>query len=318
MKKLILIDGNAILHRAFHALPPLTKNGEIINAVYGFFSMFIKILEDQKPTHIVVCFDRAAPTFRKEMYVGYQSKRPKVSDDLVPQIKKVHDILGNAKISIFEIDGYEADDMIGTISVQAVSGKLDGQMEVVIVSGDRDLLQLVNSHVKMIAPVTGLTNMIVYDSAKVEEKFGIKPSQIVDYKALIGDSSDNYPGITGIGPKTAANLLREYGSFENMYKKIDSLPPKIAEKLATDAEQAALAKKLATIVIDAPIKLSLEECSFSDSNFQALKNEFERLDFKSLLKRLEPNGSKEKKEPKEPEETEEKKKKGKNHQLGFL
>ncbi|OGH14758.1 MAG: hypothetical protein A2687_02810 [Candidatus Levybacteria bacterium RIFCSPHIGHO2_01_FULL_38_26] len=318
MKKLILIDGNAILHRAFHALPPLTKNGEIINAVYGFFSMFIKILEDQKPTHIVVCFDRAAPTFRKEMYVGYQSKRPKVSDDLVPQIKKVHDILGNAKISIFEIDGYEADDMIGTISVQAVSGKLDGQMEVVIVSGDRDLLQLVNSHVKMIAPVTGLTNMIVYDSAKVEEKFGIKPSQIVDYKALIGDSSDNYPGITGIGPKTAANLLREYGSFENMYKKIDSLPPKIAEKLVTDAEQAALAKKLATIVIDAPIKLSLEECSFSDSNFQALKNEFERLDFKSLLKRLEPNGSKEKKEPKEPEETEEKKKKGKNHQLGFL
>src|SRR3989344_6158664 len=318
MKKLILIDGNAILHRAFHALPPLTKNGEIINAVYGFFSMFIKILEDQKPTHIVVCFDRAAPTFRKEMYVGYQSKRPKVSDDLVPQIKKVHDILGNAKISIFEIDGYEADDMIGTISVQAVSGKLDGQMEVVIVSGDRDLLQLVNSHVKMIAPVTGLTNMIVYDSAKVEEKFGIKPSQIVDYKALIGDSSDNYPGITGIGPKTAANLLREYGSFENMYKKIDSLPPKIAEKLVTDAEQAALAKKLATIVIDAPIKLSLEECSFSDSNFQALKNEFERLDFNSLLKRLEPNGSKEKKEPKEPEETEEKKKKGKNHQLGFL
>ena len=283
MKKLILIDGNAILHRAFHALPPLTKNGEIINAVYGFFSMFIKILEDQKPTHIVVCFDRAAPTFRKEMYVGYQSKRPKVSDDLVPQIKKVHDILGNAKISIFEIDGYEADDMIGTISVQAVSGKLDGQMEVVIVSGDRDLLQLVNSHVKMIAPVTGLTNMIVYDSAKVEEKFGIKPSQIVDYKALIGDSSDNYPGITGIGPKTAANLLREYGSFENMYKKIDSLPPKIAEKLVTDAEQAALAKKLATIVIDAPIKLSLEECSFSDSNFEALKKEFKRLEFKSLL-----------------------------------
>ena len=164
MKRLILIDGNAILHRAFHALPPLTsKDGIIVNAVYGFFSMFLKILEDQKPDFIIVCFDRKAPTFRKELFVGYQAKRPKMSDDLVPQVKFVHDILQASKVEIFEVDGYEADDLIGTISVQAASGKLDGGIDIYIVSGDRDLLQLVNHHVKMIAPITGLTNMIIFD-----------------------------------------------------------------------------------------------------------------------------------------------------------
>src|SRR3989344_934075 len=177
MRRLILVDGNAILHRAFHALPPLTnKDGIIVNAVYGFFSMFLKILEDQKPNFIVVCFDKKAPTFRKELFVGYQAKRPKMSDDLIPQVKFVHEILEKAKVEIFEVDGYEADDLIGTISVQAVSGKLDGGLEVFIVSGDRDLLQLVNHSVKMIAPITGLTNMLIFDEASVLQKYGIKPT----------------------------------------------------------------------------------------------------------------------------------------------
>src|SRR3989338_2642182 len=290
MKKLILIDGNAILHRAFHALPPLTsKNGDIVNAVYGFFSMFLKILENQKPDFIVVCFDKKAPTFRKEIYVGYQAKRPKMSDDLIPQIKFVHEVLEKAKVEIFEVDGYEADDLIGTISVQAVTGKLNGGIEVVIVSGDRDLLQLVNGNVKMIAPITGLTNMIIYDSAKVIEKFGIKPGQIVDYKALVGDASDNYPGVAGVGPKTAANLLNDYESLDGIYKNLEKIKaknPNLALKLANDAESAGLAQKLAGIVLDAPIKLDMEKCSMKRFDKNGMAEGFRKFGFKSILKRL--------------------------------
>ena len=290
MKKLILIDGNAILHRAFHALPPLTnKDGIIVNAVYGFFSMFLKILEDQKPDFIIVCFDKKAPTFRKELFVGYQAKRPKMSDDLVPQIKFVHEILKHAKVEIFEVNGYEADDLIGTISVQAVGGKLDGEIEVYIVSGDRDLLQLVNHHVKMIAPVTGLTNMLIFDEVSVLQKYGIKPSQIVDYKALVGDASDKYPGVAGIGPKTASTLIKEYESLENIYQNLEKIKAKnanLALKLATDAEAAGLAQKLAQVVLDAPITLDIEKSGIKYLDKEGMIKEFEKFGFKSLLNRL--------------------------------
>lgn len=291
MNKFVLIDGNAILHRAFHALPPLTsKNGELVNAVYGFFSMFLKILEDLKPQYIIVCFDKKAPTFRQGLYVGYQAKRPKMADELVPQIQKVHEVLEKAKVSIFELDGYEADDIIGTLAFQATLLK-NQKSETIIVSGDRDMLQLVNSYVKVLAPVTGITKMILFDEKTVEEKYGIKPSQFIDYKALVGDASDNYPGVKGIGPKTAMSLLKEYETFENMYENINSLPPKISEKLAVDAEQAALAKKLATIVTDAPITLVLKNCSLTNLNMKDLKEELEKLGFKSLLKRLQTDST---------------------------
>lgn len=292
MKKLILIDGNAIIHRAFHALPPLTnKNGIIVNAVYGFFSMFLKILELQTPDFIVVCFDKKAPTFRKELFVGYQAKRPKMSEDLVPQIEFVHEVLRSAKVEIFEVDGYEADDLIGTISVQAVRGPgaTPSDLEVFIVSGDRDLLQLVNSHVKMIAPVTGLTNMIIFDETSVLQKYGIKPSQMVDYKALVGDASDNYPGVAGIGPKTASVLINEYESLENIYSNLEKIKvknPNLALKLATDAEAAGLAQKLAGIILDAPIQLDIEKAGIKYFDKEGMKKEFEKYDFKSLLKRL--------------------------------
>ena len=304
MKRLVLIDGNAILHRAYHALPPLTnRDGIVVNAVYGFFSMFLKILEDQKPDSIVVCFDRKAPTFRKELFVGYQAKRPTMASDLIPQIKFVHDILEAAKVEIFEVDGYEADDLIGTLANQAVSNA--EETEVIIVSGDRDLLQLVNSHVKMIAPVTGLTNMIIYDNAKVEEKYGIKPSQIVDYKALVGDASDNYPGVAGIGPKTAAILINEYGSLEGIYKNLEKIKkknPNLSLKLANDAEAAGLAQKLAGVVLDAPITLDIGKASLKLFDKESLKKKFEKFGFKSLLARLSGKQnvaiSKKKEEPK--------------------
>lgn len=284
MKKLLLIDGNAILHRAYHAYPPLTNpEGEMINAVFGFFSMLLTVLADQKPNYLVVCFDRGKPTFRQSMYAGYHAHRPKMADDFFPQVGVVHELLEKMRVQIFELDGYEADDLIGTISKEAVEKFHE---EVVIVTGDRDLLQLVNGHVKVLMPVNGFTKTMLFDEQAVEEKYGVHPKQFVDYKALIGDASDGYPGVTGIGPKGAAKLLAEHGTFEKLYQDIGLLPEKIGLKLASDAEQAALAKKLATIVTDSPIQFDLTKCSCSDFDLKALRGAFQKQGFKSLLTRL--------------------------------
>lgn len=284
MKKLVLIDGNAIIHRAFHALPPLNnKDGFPTNAVYGFFMMLLKIIDDLNPEYLVVCFDKKAPTFRKQLYVGYQATRPKPSDDLIPQFDMVHKALDKAKVKHFAVDGYEADDLIGTISKEAKTKNL----QTIIVSGDRDLLQLVNHQVLMLAPIIGMTKMTLFDEVKVREKYGLEPWQIVDYKALVGDASDNYPGVTGIGPKTASGLLSKYQTLEGVYEHLADLSPQIQEKLAQDAEQAALAKKLATIVLDAPVKLEEKEAEINKIDNKALKNVFEKLGFKSLLSRVE-------------------------------
>jgi len=286
MQKLVLIDGNAIIHRAFHALPPLsTQDGIPTNAVYGFFMMLLKIVEDLNPEYLVVCFDKKAPTFRKQLYSGYQATRPKPSDDLIPQFDMVHKALDSAKIKHFEVDGYEADDLIGTIATHAKAKSL----QTIIVSGDRDLLQLVNSNVLMLAPIIGMTKMTLFDEVKVREKYGLEPWQIVDYKALVGDASDNYPGVTGIGPKTAATLLTKYRTLEGIYENLIELSPQIQEKLANDAEQAALAKKLATILIDAPVKLVEDEAELGKIDKKELKKVFEKFGFKSLLGRLEKN-----------------------------
>jgi len=283
-----LIDGNAIIHRAFHALPPLSsKDGQPTNAVYGFFTMLLKIIEDLKPEYLVVCFDKKVPTFRKQLYVGYQATRPKPSDDLVPQFEMVHKALDSARVKHFAVDGYEADDLIGTISKEAKAKNL----QTIIVSGDRDLLQLVNGQVIMLAPIVGMTKMTLFDEVKVREKYGLEPWQIVDYKALVGDASHNYPGVTGIGPKTASGLLAKYQTLEGVYEHLAELSPQLQEKLAQDAEQAALAKKLATIVLDAPVKLDEKEAEIDKIDKRELKKVFEKLGFKSLLGRL----SKEKK-----------------------
>ncbi len=287
MQKLVLIDGNAIIHRAFHALPPLnSSDGKPTNAVYGFFSMLIKVIGDLKPEYLVVCFDRKAPTFRKQLYVGYQATRPSMSDDLIPQVEMIHNALDEAKISHFGIDGYEADDLIGTISRRAVESDLD----VIILSGDRDLLQLVNKHVLMLAPIVGITNMTLFDEAKVKEKYGLEPIQIIDYKSLVGDNSDNYPGVSGIGPKTAATLLQKYKTLEGVYEHLAEISPQLQEKLANDAEQAALAKKLATILLDAPLQFEKESYRLENIDFAGLASVFEKFNFNSLLKRLEGLG----------------------------
>jgi len=333
MKRLLLIDGNAILHRAYHALPPLTNTkGEVVNGVYGFFSMLLTVMNDLKPECVVVCFDRPKPTFRQTMYAGYQQHRPKMADDLVPQVGIVHEMLAKMKIVVFEVDGYEADDLIGTIATRAVADShlslvsddaqqsrrgtvapssrpmsssvqgglraLDGTpsgratprasgLEVIILTGDRDMLQLVNGRVKVLAPVVGVKNTILYDSAAVEEKYGITPGQMVDYKALVGDASDGYPGVAGVGPKTSASLLQNYRTLEGIYEHIGELNPKLVRKLAQGSEQAALCKKLAAIVTDAPITFKFDECLVSNFAIQDWIEALGEQGFKSMRGRVE-------------------------------
>ena len=312
MKKLILIDGNAMLHRAYHAMPGLTNSqGESVGAVYGFFAMFLNLLNDHKPSHIVVAFDRSKPTIRQSMFAGYHEHRPPMDGDLTTQIKLIDELLEDANVTIASSDGYEGDDVIGTFAKQAV--EMDPEIEVMVVTGDRDLLQLVTDRVKVLMTITGITKTKLFDAEAVVEKYGVKPSQFIDYKALIGDPSDGYPGITGIGPKTAANLLSEFGTFDDLYLRLSEVPEKTALKLATDAEQGALAKKLAAIITDAPVHLQLDECKVSDIDFTTLREEFEKHNFNSLLKRLDARYPEEIKKPKK-----KKKKPEDDGQLGLL
>lgn len=294
--KLLLIDGNAIVHRAYHALPTTltTPEGTVINAVYGFFSMFFTVISDLKPEYVIVSFDISKPTYRQSLFAGYHEHRPAMADDLSPQFDHIHEALKKMNVAIYELEGYEADDVIGTLASQ-VSGAKPSEtrtqnhaemIETIILTGDRDLLQLVNEHTKVLMPVTGVKETVLYDEEKVEEKFGVKTSQFVDYKALIGDPSDGYPGVTGIGPKTASALLKQFGTFEDLYHRLGDVNPKIAEKLATDAEQAALAKKLAQIITDAPVSCKIEDCKWADFDTKKALGVFEEYGFNSLIKRF--------------------------------
>lgn len=284
MKKLVLLDGNALLHRAYHAMPGLTNSkGEPINAVYGFFGMLLNIMLEQKPEYLIACFDRSKPTIRQSMFAGYHENRPPMDSELTSQIALIDELLEKTGVPIAAADGYEGDDVIGTFAHQA---QREGDLEVVIVTGDRDMLQLVSTHVKVLMMLTGITKTALFDEALVEEKYGVKPSQFIDYKALIGDPSDGYPGITGIGPKTAASLLQQFQTFEALYELINELPEKTALKLATDAEQGALAKKLATIMTDAPVHLRLNGCEVAHFDLMKLREGFEQHSFKSLIARL--------------------------------
>lgn len=283
MARLLLIDGNAILHRAYHAYPGFTdKEGNPTNAIYGFFAMMLKLLDDVKPEYLAICFDRGAPTFKMNMYAGYHENRPKMQDDLASQVPRLHEAIDRIGIPHFGVDGFEADDLLGTLSRQATEEKL----ETIIVTGDRDLLQLVNEKVKILMPLVGITKTMLFDEDRVEEKYGVRPDQFIDYKALVGDQSDNYPGVTGIGPKTAAHLLQKFGTLEGLYRHLGEINPPTAEKLATDAEQASLAKKLATIETNSPVHLKIEECEVNAFDTKKFESVFDELGFESLKKRL--------------------------------
>lgn len=297
MERLIIIDGNAILHRAFHAIPPLTTTkGELVNAIFGFLSMMLRIVHDLKPAFLVVTFDRAKPTFRKKLFKAYQAKRPKMDEGLSGQINRMHKVLEKMNVSVFEMDGYEADDVIGTItnriknyelSLSAQAGIKNKKIETIIITGDRDILQLVSDRVKVYMPVKGLSESKLFGEKEVEEKFGIKPSQIVDYKALVGDQSDNYPGVGGIGPKTASHLLSHYQTLERLYQKIDEVENEnVKGKLKAGEKEAEMSKKLAQIYTEVPIDFDLGKCRLPNFDRPDIHQLLEELQFRTLIGRL--------------------------------
>lgn len=281
-----MIDGNAILHRAFHAMPPLTtRNGEPINAVYGLVSMFLRVIQELKPTRIAVAFDEKAPTFRHKEFKTYQSQRPPTHEDLSSQFKKARDFFKAVGVPVYSLAGFEADDVIGTIADKSDS-------EVVVVTGDRDILQLVDDKrgIKLFMPVGGLTNGRLFGEAETVERMGVLPNKIPDLKALTGDPSDNYPGVVGIGPKTAIKLLDQYKSVDNIYAHLDDIDPKIREKLAKEKDNALLFHRLATIVREVPIKIDFDKMEGWKVDSPQVLTLFEKFGFRTLTERIKKVG----------------------------
>ena len=297
--RLLIIDGNAILHRAFHAIPPLTDpSGRTINAVYGFTSMVYRLVDDLRPTHLCVAFDKKAPTFRKKIFPGYQSKRPKMDDALVGQIPIVHEVVEKMGLPIFEMDGFEADDVIGTLTKSCAhpDDASRAHLDAIIVTGDKDILQLVNDHVFTYMPTKGLSEAKLYGAKETVKRLGVRPEKIPDLKALMGDSSDNYPGVPGIGPKTALMLLEKYGSIENMYEHIDTddvISAGVKEKLVSGRESAIMSKDLATIRQNVPIEIDEEKLVVGDIKNPEIIDMLDSLGFHSLTKRLKKGNEKE-------------------------
>ena len=288
MKKLVLVDGHAVFHRAYHAMPPLTTSkGELVNAVFGFTGMLLRAIADIKPEYIAVTFDTAEPTFRHQEYTAYKAQRVSAPEELHEQMPRVKQVLSVLNIPVFELAGYEADDIIGTLVSQATSNKQQvTSLEIIIVTGDRDTLQLVRPHVKIYTPGKSFSDVVYYDQRSVEEKYGLPPEKLIDVKALAGDQSDNIPGVRGIGSVGATKLVKEFGTVEEIYKNLEKVPEKTRRLLEADAEAAVMSKKLATIDVDAPIKLDLNKCVLHDYDKNEAVELFQELEFKSLINKL--------------------------------
>jgi len=285
MKRLVLVDGNALLHRAYHATPPFTTSkGELVNAVYGFSAMILKVMDELKPDYLAIAWDEKGPTFRHQAYAQYKATRGPKDDALSNQYKRVFEITKAFNISEFKLSGFEADDLIGTLAKQA-SGK---DLETIVVTGDRDIMQLISPKLKVFMPKKTLNDVGLYGEEEFAAKYGFTPIQLIDYKALAGDASDNIPGVNGIGDISATKLIHQFGSVENIYKpeNLKTLPERMQTLLAEGAEEAVMSKKLATLDLDAPIKLDLKACITHDYDGNKVKNLFEELEFKSLISRL--------------------------------
>jgi len=282
-RKLMLIDGHALVHRAFHALPPdmSTTSGELTNAVFGWTSMVIKAIDDLKPTHAVTTFDCATPTFRHEQFAGYKATRPRTPQPLIQQFARVKEVAAAFHMPIVEQPGFEADDVLGTLAHQAEEQGVD----TVIVTGDLDTLQLVDDKITVLTSKRQLSETILYDIPGVYLRFGIAPKQIPDLKGLIGDTSDNIPGIRGIGEKTASKLLVEFETLEGIYEHVDEIKGKVGDLLRESQDQAFRSRELATIV-PAPVELDLDGAALNEFDMPALISLFRELEFRSLIPRV--------------------------------
>ncbi len=281
---ILLIDGNSLVHRAYHALSPLsTTAGQPTNAAYGFLQMLLTLLAEQQPDAVVLALDARGPTFRHEISPEYKAHRPPMEEDLASQFPIVRDLADALNIPIVEEQGYEADDLIGALATRAErAGR-----QVMIVTGDRDLCQLVTPAIEVIAPVKGMSQIKFYDAAAVREEFGVDPPRIIDLKGLAGDSSDNIPGVPGVGPKTAQKLLDQFGSLEAVFDRIDEVAgDKLRENLREHEDEARLSKRLATIYHEAPVDQGLIDRDWPGPDSEKLRRLLGSLEFTSLLDRL--------------------------------
>ncbi|MGM1046746.1 MAG: DNA polymerase I [Bacillota bacterium] len=283
MDKLIVIDGNNIIYRAFFAMPPLTNaSGQQTNAVYGFTTMLLRLIDEHKPTHMMVAFDAGKETFRHADFQDYKGKREKTPPELSGQFPLLKELLQGLGVAQFEIKGYEADDIIGTITRQA-----DEQgRQVMVISGDKDMLQLASDHITIGMVRKGVTEIEQYGPAQIKERYDLTPEQIIDLKGLMGDASDNIPGVPGVGEKTALKLLHEFGSVEQVLARTNELKGKMKEKIEDNAESAILSKKLATIFREVPLEQSWDDMKFDGLNQKTAGPALAKLEFKSLLERL--------------------------------
>ncbi|MFJ7950278.1 DNA polymerase I [Lysinibacillus sp. NPDC096418] len=281
--KLLLLDGNSLAYRAFFALPLLTNDSGIhTNAAYGFTTMLQKILEEEQPTKMLVAFDAGKTTFRHDTFTEYKGGRQKTPPELSEQFPYIRKLIDAYGIKRYELEMYEADDIIGTLAKEAASQNMD----VIIVSGDRDLTQLATEQVTVYITKKGITEIEKNTPAFIEEKYGLTPLQIIDMKGLMGDASDNIPGVPGVGEKTAVKLLKEHGSVEALYEAIDTLKAsKMKEKLVANEEQAHMSKKLAKIFTEAPIEVTLADLAYNGPDEEALINVWQELGFKSLIEK---------------------------------
>ncbi len=281
---LLLVDGHNLVYRAFHAMPALSNSrGEMTNAAYGFTSMLFKALNDTTPTYAIAAFDPPGPTFRHEIFKEYKAQRLRAPDELRAQFPWAREVVVALGIPIVEIPTFEADDVIGTLAQKAEAAGLD----VIIVTGDLDVLQLVTEHIRVFASRRGISDTIIYDLDKVRERYGFEPPLVVDFKALQGDPSDNIPGVPGIGEKTAMSLVQQYGPLENVLDAVPTMPEgRVRRALESHMEQARLSKWTATIKVDVDIDLPLEDARLFQYDEGDVRELFDRLEFRSLLPRL--------------------------------
>jgi DNA polymerase-1 len=286
MTRLMLLDSNGLIYRGYHALPPLTTSkGELVNAVFGFCSILLRGIQDLQPEYVAACFDLPGPTFRHEQFADYKATRAPMPDDLRSQFPKVREVVAALRIPVYEMAGYEADDVIGTITRDMDARGID----TTVVTGDMDMLQIVTEHTRLMTTRQGVDSTVYYDPAKIWERFELRPNQMIDYKALKGDPTDNIPGIPGVGEKTAAKLVGQFGSLEGIYERLsDVRPDKLRFKLVEAREQVFASRELSRIVCDLPISLDLDAAHLSDYDRAEVVRLFREFEFRTLIDRLPP------------------------------
>jgi len=282
----MLIDGPSLVYRGYFALPPLTtSDGTLVNAVFGFLQIVLRGMQDLKPDYAIVSFDLGKPQFRFDAYPEYKAGRPSMPDDLRSQFPIVREVIGMLGMPIVELQGYEADDVIGSLAQHATAAGIDTY----IVSGDLDGLQLVDDHVRLLTTRQGVAATVIYDEAMVGERYGLRPDQMLDYKALKGDTSDNIPGVPGVGEKTAVALLQQFGTLDAIYERLDEVKGKLRERLAEHRESAFMSRQIGRILTELPVEIDLEATRTGRYDRRALAQRFRELEFRSLIDRLPPS-----------------------------